>query len=64
MLYEAKRKVFKTGVRIPPPPPESIRLVFCGGGVPEFDWAKSNGVDSTVGDDCKSSKIYKCKHSI
>ena len=41
LLYEAKRKVFKTWVRIPSPPPESIRIVFCGGGAPVIDWAKS-----------------------
>ena len=28
---------------------------------PGFDRAKSSGVDSTVGDDCKSSKFHNCK---
>jgi hypothetical protein len=38
--------------------------VSCVGGVHGFDRAKSNRVDSTVGDDRKSSKTHKCKHSI
>jgi len=59
LLYEAKRKVFWTGVRISPPPPEvhvlDERNHFMGsngcasdGGVFGFDRAKSNRVDSTT----------------
>ena len=60
LLYEAKRKVFWTRVRISPSPPKCIE-VYLGGDENGFDRAKSNRVDSRVGDDPKSSKSYNCK---
>jgi len=68
---EAKRKVFWTRVRFPPGPPKAYwlervnsRIVpdiqYASDGPDlDIDRARSNRVDSTVGDDRKSSKTHK-----